>query len=41
MYDRINDMFVLNFKIKLFATFPRKRLFWCFTGLYLAAHELP
>ncbi len=41
MYDRINDMFVLNFKIKLFATFTRKRLFWCFTGLYLAAHELP
>ena len=41
MDHRIDHMFVLNFKIKLFATFALKRLFWRFTGLYLAAHELP
>ena len=34
-------MFVLNFKIKLFAAFTRERLFRSFTGLYLATHEFP
>ena len=41
MYDRINYVFILYFKVKLFATFARKRLFWRFAGLYLATHELP
>ena len=41
MYDRIDYVFILYFKVKFFAAFARKRLFRCFTGFYLAANELP
>ena len=41
MHDRINDTFILYFKIKLFSAFACKRLFRSFTGLYLTTHEFP
>ena len=41
MYYRIDDTFVLNLKVKLFAALPCQRLFRRFARLDLAAHELP
>ena len=41
MHDRIDNPLVFNLKGQLFKTLALKSLFGSFTGLYLAAHELP
>ena len=41
MHNRINNAFVFNLKIKLFAALTRQCLLRCFARLDFAAHELP